>query len=129
MQPAELLALFAEGESLSGAGLAARTGVTRAAIWKQVEALRARGVPIEARGTMGYRLPWPLQMLDAKRIRAALPTPLARSGSRLYVWFETTVAQLRHCASARGWWSGAAWAANGAALAARTAAARAARAV
>jgi BirA family biotin operon repressor/biotin-[acetyl-CoA-carboxylase] ligase len=88
MQPAELLALFAEGESLSGAGLAARTGVTRAAIWKQVEALRARGVPIEARGTMGYRLPWPLQMLDAKRIRAALPTPLARSLGALEVHWE-----------------------------------------
>ncbi|EIL97777.1 bifunctional biotin--[acetyl-CoA-carboxylase] synthetase/biotin operon repressor [Rhodanobacter thiooxydans] len=88
MQPAQLLALLAEGEPLSGAGLAAQAGVTRAAIWKQVEALRARGVPVEARGTAGYRLPWPLQMLDAGQIRAALPAPLARSLGALEVHWE-----------------------------------------
>ncbi|MBQ4854764.1 biotin--[acetyl-CoA-carboxylase] ligase [Rhodanobacter sp. B2A1Ga4] len=88
MQPAHLLALLADGESLSGAGLAARAGVTRAAIWKQVEVLRARGVPIEARGGAGYRLPWPLQMLDAKQIRAALPPQPARSLGALEVHWE-----------------------------------------
>jgi BirA family biotin operon repressor/biotin-[acetyl-CoA-carboxylase] ligase len=88
MQPAQLLALLAEGEPLSGAGLAGQAGVTRAAIWKQVEALRARGVPIEARGTAGYRLPWSLQMLDAEEIRAALPTPLAHSLGALEVHWE-----------------------------------------
>ena len=88
MQPAQLLALLADGEPLSGAGLAVRGGVTRAAIWKQVEALRARGVPIEARGGAGYCLPWPLQMLDTKRIRAALPASLARALGGLEVHWE-----------------------------------------
>ena len=88
MQPVQLLALLAGGEALSGAGLAAQAGVTRAAIWKQVEALRARGVPIEARGAAGYRLPWTLQMLDEKQIRAALPAPLARSLGTLEVHWE-----------------------------------------
>ncbi|HWX65620.1 MAG TPA: biotin--[acetyl-CoA-carboxylase] ligase [Rhodanobacter sp.] len=88
MLPAQLLALLATGEPLSGAGLAAQAGVTRAAIWKQVEALRSRGVPIEARGAAGYRLPWPLQMLDAGRIQAALPAPLARSLGALEVHWE-----------------------------------------
>jgi len=88
MQPAQLLAALAPGEPLSGAGLAVRSGVTRAAIWKQVEALRARGVPIEARGAAGYRLPWPLQMLDATRIRAAVPASLARSLGALEVHWE-----------------------------------------
>jgi BirA family transcriptional regulator, biotin operon repressor / biotin---[acetyl-CoA-carboxylase] ligase len=88
MQPAQLLAALATGESLSGATLALQTGVTRAAIWKQVEALRARGVPIEARGAAGYRLPWPLQMLDVEQIRAALPTPLASSLGALEVHWE-----------------------------------------
>lgn len=73
MQPLQLLALLAAGEPISGAGLAAQTGVTRAAIWKQIEILRARGVPIETNGAAGYRLPWSLQMLDAELIRAALP--------------------------------------------------------
>lgn len=88
MQPAQLLTLLATGEPLSGAGLAAHSGVTRAAIWKQVEALRARGVPIEARGAAGYRLPWPLQMLDAGLIRAALPAALAPALGALDVHWE-----------------------------------------
>jgi BirA family biotin operon repressor/biotin-[acetyl-CoA-carboxylase] ligase len=88
MQPAQLLALLATGEPLSGAVLAAQAGVTRAAIWKQVEALRARGVPIEARGPAGYRLPWPLQMLEASQIRAALPAPLAFSLGALELHWE-----------------------------------------
>jgi BirA family biotin operon repressor/biotin-[acetyl-CoA-carboxylase] ligase len=88
MQPAQLLAALAPGEPLSGAALAEQTGVTRAAIWKQIEALRTRGVPIEARGAAGYRLPWPLQMLDAGQIRAALPAPLARSLGALEVHWE-----------------------------------------
>ena len=88
MQPAQLLAALATGEPLSGATLALQTGVTRAAIWKQVEALRARGVPIEARGAAGYRLPWPLQMLDVEQIRATLPTPQASSLGALEVHWE-----------------------------------------
>ena len=88
MQPVQLLALLATGEPLSGAGLAAQAGVTRAAIWKQIEALRARGVPIEARGPAGYRLPWPLQMLDTGQILAAMPAPLAHSLGALEVHWE-----------------------------------------
>lgn len=88
MQPLQLLALLAPGEPVSGAALAAQAGVTRAAIWKQVEALRARGVPVEARGRAGYCLPWPVQMLDAARIRAALPSPWVRSLGMLEVHGE-----------------------------------------
>lgn len=88
MQPAQLLALLATGKPLPGAGLAGQVGVTRAAIWKQIEALRARGVPIEARGVAGYQLPWPLQMLDAKQIRAGLPAPLVRDLGALEVHWE-----------------------------------------
>jgi BirA family biotin operon repressor/biotin-[acetyl-CoA-carboxylase] ligase len=88
MQPAQLLAALAGGEILSGAKLAAQAGVTRAAIWKQIEVLRARGVPIEAPGTAGYRLPWPLQMLDVARIRAALPPSAAAALGALEVHWE-----------------------------------------
>ncbi|MFC4525228.1 biotin--[acetyl-CoA-carboxylase] ligase [Dyella halodurans] len=74
MQAQELLVALAHGDTVSGAFLAERAGVTRAAIWKQVEALRARGVPVESRGTAGYCLPWPLQVLGLQEIRAALPS-------------------------------------------------------
>ncbi|HEX7814330.1 biotin--[acetyl-CoA-carboxylase] ligase [Dyella sp.] len=73
MQPRDILAALAGGEAISGSALAEGAGVTRAAVWKQIEVLRSRGVPIEARGAAGYRLPWPLQMLDAAAIEASLP--------------------------------------------------------
>lgn len=65
-----LLAELAAAEPLSGAALARRLGVTRAAVWKQIEALRHLGVPVQAQAGRGYRLPWPVQPLDAARIRA-----------------------------------------------------------
>jgi BirA family biotin operon repressor/biotin-[acetyl-CoA-carboxylase] ligase len=88
MQAQQLLALLAPGEPLSGERLAEQAGVTRAAIWKQIQALRSRGVPIEARGAAGYRLPWPLQMLDAKRIRAAVPAAARKRLGELEVHWE-----------------------------------------
>ena len=72
MHAVDLLAALASGEPVSGTRLAESAGLTRAAIWKQIEALRARGLPIESRGSAGYRLPWPVELLDAERIRAAM---------------------------------------------------------
>lgn len=88
MQASELLAELATGEPRSGVELAAGAGVTRAAVWKQIEALRARGVPIEAGGSSGYRLPWPVQLLDAARIRATLAAPVAKQLGALEVHWE-----------------------------------------
>lgn len=84
----QLLAVLATGEAVSGARLADEAGVSRAAIWKQVESLRSRGVPIESRGTAGYALPWPLQMLDEADIRAALPVAIARRLGALELHWE-----------------------------------------
>lgn len=89
MQPQQLLAALASGEPLSGARLAAGAGVTRAAIWKQIEALRQRGVPIEADGAAGYCLPWPIQMLDEGAIRTALPDAIGRRLGALEICWET----------------------------------------
>jgi BirA family biotin operon repressor/biotin-[acetyl-CoA-carboxylase] ligase len=88
MQPQQLLAALASGETLSGSRLAAEAGLTRAAIWKQIEALRQRGVPVESAGATGYRLPWPIQMLDEQTIRAALPAAMARRLGALEVHWE-----------------------------------------
>lgn len=88
MQPQQLLAVLASGEMLSGSRLAAEAGITRAAIWKQIEVLRQRGVPIESAGSAGYRLPWPVQMLEEQAIRAALPTSVAQRLGTLDVHWE-----------------------------------------
>ena len=84
----QLLAALAGGETLSGARLAAATGVSRTAIWKQVEALRSRGVPVQSHGSAGYSLPWPLQMLDAEAIRVALPGAVRRRLGALDLYWE-----------------------------------------
>lgn len=88
MEPQQLLAMLAPGQSLSGTVLAAKAGVTRAAVWKQIQILRDRGVPIEASTSMGYQLPWPLQMLDGKAIRAGMPPSLAAVLGTLEVHWE-----------------------------------------
>jgi BirA family biotin operon repressor/biotin-[acetyl-CoA-carboxylase] ligase len=70
-QPA-LLVLLADGRLHSGEWLAKELGVSRAAVWKGVERLRAMGVPVLALPRRGYRLPEPVEMLDRRRIDAEL---------------------------------------------------------
>jgi len=65
-----LLALVSDGTLHSGAQLAAALGVSRAAVWKMVGELREAGVAIESLSRRGYRLPTPVELLDAARIRA-----------------------------------------------------------
>ncbi len=78
MNPRVLLDQICADSAVSGSVLAARLGVTRAAIWKQVEALRECGAPIEASAGRGYRLSWPIEWLDVARIAAELD-PAQRS--------------------------------------------------
>ncbi len=66
----ELLIALGEVPAISGNALAERFGVTRAAIWKQIESLRALGAPIIARAGEGYRLGAALDLLDGAVIRA-----------------------------------------------------------
>ncbi|UYC11969.1 bifunctional biotin--[acetyl-CoA-carboxylase] ligase/biotin operon repressor BirA [Xanthomonas sp. CFBP 8445] len=75
MEPAlderELLARLSQGP-VSGDALARACGLTRAAVWKRIQALRAAGVEIEGRAGEGYGLARPLELLDAVAIRAGL---------------------------------------------------------
>lgn len=72
MSPAafRLLRALSNGRWLSGERRAADLGVSRAAVWKLVGQLREVGVPVEARRGDGYRLAWPIDLLDRDRIRA-----------------------------------------------------------
>ena len=81
---------------MSGAALAKKAGVTRAAVWKQIEALRLKGVPVEAKVGGGYRLPWPTELLDAPRIRAeSTPTVRAAVGMVEVHWdIDSTSSEL-----------------------------------
>jgi len=64
----DLLALLAGGGEVSGADIAVSLGITRAAVWKQIEQLRARGLAVHAEAGRGYRLDAPIELLDASRI-------------------------------------------------------------
>jgi len=47
------------GRSLSGTALARQLGLSRTAIWKQVQTLRRQGIPIQSDSKIGYRLSGP----------------------------------------------------------------------
>lgn len=72
MSERALLQALADGP-VSGDALARAAGLTRAAMWKRIEALRQAGVAISARRGQGYRLAQPLDLLDAEAICKALP--------------------------------------------------------
>jgi BirA family biotin operon repressor/biotin-[acetyl-CoA-carboxylase] ligase len=69
----ELLSLLADGRLHSGEELAASLSISRAAVWKRLKQLADWHVEVEARPGAGYRLPAPLDLLDASQIRATLP--------------------------------------------------------
>jgi BirA family biotin operon repressor/biotin-[acetyl-CoA-carboxylase] ligase len=66
-----LLALLADGALHSGAELAVRLGVSRAAVWKLVGELRMHGIDVRSEPRRGYRLPAPVELLDETRIARA----------------------------------------------------------
>ena len=68
----ELLQRLIEGP-VSGDALARDAGLTRAAMWKRIEALREGGLRIDAQAGRGYVLAEPVELLDAERIRARMP--------------------------------------------------------
>jgi BirA family biotin operon repressor/biotin-[acetyl-CoA-carboxylase] ligase len=88
IEAAALLAQLSDAHSVSGSELARRLGVTRAAVWKQIEALRALGAPIDAQAGAGYRLQWPFDAIDAARIAAQLAPALRRRVRALDVHFQ-----------------------------------------
>ncbi|HEY0179370.1 MAG TPA: biotin--[acetyl-CoA-carboxylase] ligase [Dokdonella sp.] len=97
-----LLAELASGAARSGRELAARLGVTRAAVWKQVEQLRGLGLAIAASRGGGYRLEAPFEPLDAARIEALLDaSERARLGALAVHWrLDSTNSELLRAAAA-----------------------------
>jgi BirA family biotin operon repressor/biotin-[acetyl-CoA-carboxylase] ligase len=83
-----LLALLESGGGVSGERLARELGVSRAAVWKHVEKLRALGLSVSARAGEGYRCAAPMEWLDAGRLRAALSDEARACVSDLEVHFE-----------------------------------------
>ncbi len=105
IEPSALLAALSADHAVSGAELARRLNVTRAAVWKQIEHLRELGAPIEGAAGSGYRLAWPVELLDPERIRGELDAATRKRVQRLAVhWrIDSTNTELqRHAAAASG---------------------------
>jgi len=100
--PPRVLAQLDAARAVSGSELAARLGVSRAAVWKQIEQLRAAGLDIQAQAGSGYRLAAPLDLLDADAIRAGLaPATARRLGDLDVCWqIDSTSSELLRRASA-----------------------------
>src|SRR5690606_37975158 len=104
MDERDLLQRLAAGP-VSGAALARAAGLSRAAVWKKVEALRGAGIGIQALAGRGYVLEHRPALLDAAAIAAALPAPAAHALAGLEVaWTldSTNSELLRRRPPARG---------------------------
>ncbi|WP_323847300.1 bifunctional biotin--[acetyl-CoA-carboxylase] ligase/biotin operon repressor BirA [Microbulbifer magnicolonia] len=67
-----VLNLLADGEVHSGESLGAALGVSRAAVWKQLQKLERYGLALESVKGRGYRLPGGLNLLSSEAITAGL---------------------------------------------------------
>ncbi len=86
MKAGPLLHLLAAGELCSGEMLGQALGISRAAVWKQVQALRQQGWVVETVPRQGYRLRPAIELLSVADLQARL----AAAGLRLSVHEETT---------------------------------------
>jgi BirA family biotin operon repressor/biotin-[acetyl-CoA-carboxylase] ligase len=64
----QILSLLADGEFHSGTELADALGISRSAIWKQLNGLAELGLQHSAVSGKGYRLDNPLELLDESKI-------------------------------------------------------------
>ncbi|MDI9246619.1 biotin--[acetyl-CoA-carboxylase] ligase [Marinobacter sp. CHS3-4] len=87
MKSRALLGLLSDGQIHSGESLAARLGVSRTAVWKQIKRAEDEGFSIETIRGKGYRLKTPVDLLDATEILGHLP-PDIRSSVSLKVFDE-----------------------------------------
>ena len=95
-----LLVLLADGRLHSGEWLAKELKVSRAAVWKGVERLRTLGVEVQALPRRGYCLGNPVELLDARRIRAELGPQRKAQLRGLALLFETDSTNARLLAAA-----------------------------
>ena len=83
MPKTTLLPLLADGDFRSGQDLADALGVSRTAIWKQLNNLSDLGLQIESVKGRGYRIPGGIDLLDESAVRAAMSTGAAALLSQL----------------------------------------------
>jgi BirA family biotin operon repressor/biotin-[acetyl-CoA-carboxylase] ligase len=96
-----VLAELSDGAFHSGARLGEALGISRAAIWKQVERLRSMGIEVHSITGKGYRLPNALSLLSKAEVLEQLGAEAARWRDHLLVLFsaESTNTEVQKCSS------------------------------
>lgn len=75
-----VIKILADGQLHSGQELASALGVSRTAVWKQLQLLESDyALNVTAVRGQGYQLDYPLDLLEPERIRASLNPDLAQS--------------------------------------------------
>ena len=75
-----------EGQFVSGERISEEMGITRAAIWKSIDALRKEGYEIESKTKLGYRLVASPDKATAENVGARISTKIV---GRSIVYFES----------------------------------------
>lgn len=90
----------AGGQWRSGQALAEELGLSRAAVWKQIQALQALGLAVESQSGRGYRLPGAVSVLEPERI--ARRAGIAANRLQILPRVDSTSAELRRQFDAGG---------------------------
>lgn len=83
-----LLQLLADGAFHSGSELGRILGISRSAVWKQMQRLQELGVDVYSVKGRGYRIPGGLDLLDAERLEQQLPTSVSERLERKELMIE-----------------------------------------
>jgi len=83
----KILVTLADGKYHSGQELGELLGISRAAVWKGIQKLsNDYGIEIFSVKGKGYRFAKPVELLDAKLIRASLPATIANQVTQIDVF-------------------------------------------
>ena len=85
----KLIAILADGEFHSGAELGAQLGVSRTAVWKQVQKLAELGLGVQKVKGRGYCVSGGVELLSNKAILSALSAPAGSLLSQLDILNST----------------------------------------
>jgi BirA family biotin operon repressor/biotin-[acetyl-CoA-carboxylase] ligase len=86
----DILSSLGSGDWVSGEEMAAKLGITRAAVWKQIRNLRRRGYEIEASTKKGYHLTYKPDLMDADVIHSGLKTTWLGKDLRIFSEVNST---------------------------------------
>ena len=82
----KILQILKDGKFHSGESLGERLGVSRTAVWKQLQKLEAIGLQLESVKGTGYRVPAGFELLEHSQISGQLSVPIELVPTQLEIF-------------------------------------------